>query len=66
MKALGEARNRHGRILGKMESLGFELQDEVVLSTLTLDVLKSFEIEGESFGKRKSSFSSSEFGSIGS
>jgi len=47
MKALGEARNRQGRILGKMESLGFELQDEAVLSTLTLDVLKSSEIEGE-------------------
>jgi Fic family protein len=30
-----------------MESLGFELQNEALLDTLTLDVLKSTEIEGE-------------------
>lgn len=47
MLKLGEARNLQGKLLGKMESLGFELQDEAVLDTLTLDVLKSSEIEGE-------------------
>jgi len=47
MLKLGEARNQQGRLLGKMESLGFDLQDEAVLSTLTLDVIKSSEIEGE-------------------
>lgn len=47
MVKLGEARNRQGRLLGKMESLGFDLQNEAVLSTLTLDVIKSSEIEGE-------------------
>ena len=36
-----------GRLMGKMESLGFELRTEAVLETITLDVLKSSEIEGE-------------------
>lgn len=44
---LSEARNLQGRILGKMESLGFELRNEANLETLTLDVLKTSEIEGE-------------------
>ncbi len=47
MVKLGEARNQQGRLLGKMESLGFDLQNEAVLNTLTLDVIKSSEIEGE-------------------
>ena len=44
---LSEARNLQGRLIGKMESMGFELRDEALLETLTLDVLKSAEIEGE-------------------
>jgi Fic family protein len=44
---VSEARNLQGRLIGKMESLGFELRDEALLETLTLDVLKSAEIEGE-------------------
>jgi len=44
---LGKVRNQQGRLIGKMESLGFELRNEAVLETLTLDVLKSSEIEGE-------------------
>lgn len=44
---LSETRNLQGRLIGKMESLGFELRDEALLETLTLDVLKSAEIEGE-------------------
>jgi Fic family protein len=44
---LSEARNLQGRLIGKMESFGFELRDEALLETLTLDVLKSAEIEGE-------------------
>lgn len=44
---LGEARNLQGKLLGKMESLGFGLQNEAVLNTLTLDIIKSSEIEGE-------------------
>jgi len=44
---LGEVHLLQGRILGKMEALGFSLQNEAVLETLTLDVLKTSEIEGE-------------------
>jgi len=36
-----------GRLLGKMEALGFELRSEAHLRTLTEDVVKSSEIEGE-------------------
>jgi len=43
---LSEARNLQGRLYGKMESLDSELRDEALLETLTLDVLKSAEIEG--------------------
>ena len=44
---LSEARNLQGRLMGKMESLGFDLRNEALLDTLTLDVIKSSEIEGE-------------------
>jgi Fic family protein len=44
---LAETRHRQGRLLGRMEGLGFALQKEAELKTLTLDVLKSSEIEGE-------------------
>ncbi len=44
---LAEIRHRQGRLLGRMEGLGFALQKEAELRTLTLDVLKSSEIEGE-------------------
>jgi Fic family protein len=40
-------RHRQGRLIGHMEALGFELRQEAVLQTLTADVLKSSEIEGE-------------------
>lgn len=42
-----EVRLHQGRLLGRMESLGFSLQDEATLKNLTEDVLKSSEIEGE-------------------
>jgi Fic family protein len=44
---LADIRHRQGRLLGRMESLGFSLQREAELETLTLDVVKSSEIEGE-------------------
>ena len=44
---LAEVHHRQGRLLGRMESLGFTLQREAELTTLTLEVLKSSEIEGE-------------------
>lgn len=53
MIKLGEARNQQDRLLGKMESLGFHLQNEAVLNTLTLDVIKSSEIEGDFLDKEQ-------------
>ena len=44
---LAAVRLRQGRLLGRMESLGFPQRDEAMLRALTLDVLKSSEIEGE-------------------
>lgn len=44
---LAEIRYQQGRLLGKMESLGFELRREASLSILTNDVIKSSAIEGE-------------------
>ena len=44
---LGELRHKQGRLLGYMRSLGFPLKLDAMLETLTLDVLKSSEIEGE-------------------
>lgn len=39
---------QQGHLMGQMSSIGLSLQEEVVLQTLTQDVLKSSEIEGES------------------
>ena len=44
---LGTVRSRQGRLIGRMEALGFSSRSEATLQTLTLDVLKSSEIEGE-------------------
>jgi Fic family protein len=44
---LADVRHRQGRLTGHMEALGFNLRQEAMLQTLTADVLKSSEIEGE-------------------
>lgn len=44
---LAKVSKEQGRLLGKMESLGFELRNEAHLRILTDDVVKSSEIEGE-------------------
>lgn len=44
---LAPVRHRQGRLIGRMEALGFDLRAEAILATLTEDVLKSSEIEGE-------------------
>jgi Fic family protein len=44
-------RHQQGLLLGGMKSIGFQLSDEVVLATLTQDVVKSSEIEGELLDK---------------
>jgi len=44
---LTKVSRKQGRLLGRMEALGFELQKEAHLSILTEDVVKSSAIEGE-------------------
>lgn len=44
---LAMVRHVQGHLLGRMESLGFKLRDEAWLQTLTQDVVKTSEIEGE-------------------
>ena len=44
---LAAARHQQGRLIGQMEALGFKVKEEAVLRTLTEDVLKSSEIEGD-------------------
>jgi Fic family protein len=44
---LAAVRHRQGRLIGRMEALGFPLRNEAMLQTLTQDVVKSSEIEGQ-------------------
>jgi len=44
---LADVRHLQGRLLGRMEALGFQLREEATLQTLTQDVVKTSEIEGE-------------------
>lgn len=44
---LADIRYRQGKLLGRMESLGFDLQQEASLKVLTNDIVKSSAIEGE-------------------
>src|SRR5690554_1063842 len=44
---LSEVRHLQGKLMGKVELLGFELKDEANLETLLQDVVMSSEIEGE-------------------
>jgi Fic family protein len=48
---LVDMRHRQGRLIGRMEGLGYQLRAEAVLNTLTEDVLKSSEIEGETLDR---------------
>lgn len=43
----GEVRLMQGKIIGQMNALGFSVKNEATLTALTLDVVKSSEIEGE-------------------
>src|ERR1700680_1673576 len=44
---LATVRHRQGRLIGRMEGLGFKLRAEATLRTLAEEVVKSSEIEGE-------------------
>lgn len=48
---LVDVRHRQGRLIGRMEGLGFQLRAEAVLDSLTEEVLKSSEIEGETLDR---------------
>jgi Fic family protein len=50
-KQLAAVRLRQGQLIGRMRALGFSQQEEAVLTTLTEEVLKSSEIEGEKLDK---------------
>ncbi len=43
----GEVRLMQGKIIGLMNALGFSAKEEATLTTLTSDIVKSSEIEGE-------------------
>ena len=47
LSLLAEIRHRQGRLLGRMEGLGFRLRAAASLTTLTADVTQSSAIEGE-------------------
>jgi Fic family protein len=44
---LADVRHRQGRLLGRMEGLGFDLRQEAGLRVLTSDVVRTSAIEGE-------------------
>ena len=48
---LAAVRHHQGRLIGRMEGLGFQLKAEAVLRTLMEEILKSSEIEGEVLDK---------------
>ena len=50
---LADIRHRQGRLLGRMESLGFELRREASLETLTTEVVTSSAIEGETLNPKE-------------
>jgi Fic family protein len=50
---LAAVRHRQGRLVGRLEALGFGFQDEAVLATLTQEVVTSSEIEGEVLDRRQ-------------
>jgi Fic family protein len=46
-KLLTEIHSIRGRLMGKMDILGFDLKSQASFETITLDILKSSDIEGE-------------------
>jgi len=47
LTSLSQVRNLQGKLIGKMEAIGFSLREEAMLETLTVDIIKSNQIEGE-------------------
>lgn len=50
---LAAVRHHQGRLIGRMEALGFSLRVEAVLQSLTEEVIKSSEIEGEALDREQ-------------
>lgn len=50
---LVDVRHRQGRLIGRMEGLGFSLRAEAALNALTEEVVKSSEIEGETLDRNQ-------------
>ncbi len=50
---LAAVRHRQGRLQGRMEALGLRARDQAVLETLTEDVVRSSEIEGDLLDRAK-------------
>ncbi len=50
---LAVVRHRQGRLVGRMEALGFPLQSQATLETLTEDVVTTSAIEGEDLDRRQ-------------
>ena len=48
---LAAVRHRQGRLIGRMEALGLGLQKQATLQSLTEEVVKSSEIEGETLNR---------------
>jgi len=47
MNRLAAVRALQGRLLGELSSIGFSLQNEAQLTNISLEIVKSSEIEGE-------------------
>ncbi len=50
---LAEVRSLQGYLTGNMQALGFDLRNEANLETLTVDILKTSEIEGENLNSEQ-------------
>jgi Fic family protein len=53
IEQLASVRHKQGRLIGRMEALGFELSAQASLEMLTKDVVKSSEIEGDILNKEQ-------------
>jgi Fic family protein len=52
-RVLAHVRHQQGLLMGRMDGLGFKFKEEAVLQTLTLEIIKSSEIEGEKLNEEQ-------------
>ncbi|MDR0757875.1 MAG: DUF4172 domain-containing protein [Tannerella sp.] len=53
LHVLGEVRNRQGRLAGKVSLLGLDFKKEVLLKTVTTDIVRSVELEGHALDENQ-------------